>query len=88
MVIALTFTGLCVAQPTTSTFMNFLNLYSSVPNRLKKAEDSLTNVEAKIKQVEEEKKLLTELSVKQNKIYDKLYEEKIAKVSAAVLDCL
>jgi hypothetical protein len=84
--IALTFAELCVAQPTVSTFTDFMDVYSSEMGHLEKEEDDLAQVMAKIREVEEQNKLLSQLREDKNKQYNKSYHEKIAKVSAAVHD--
>ena len=84
--IALTFAELCVAQPTNSTFTDFLDVYSSEMDQLEKEEDELAQVMTKIREAEEQNRLLSQLREDKNKQYDETYHEKIAKVSAAVQD--
>ena len=84
--IALTFAELCVALPTVSTFTAFLDVYSSEMDHLEKEEDDLAQVMAKRREAEEQNKVLNQLREDRNKQYNKSYQEKIAKVSAAVHD--
>lgn len=85
-VVALTFAELCVAQPTISTFTDFLDVYSSEMDHLDKQEDELVQVRTKIREAEEQNRLLSQLREDRNKQYNKDYQEKIVKVSAAVKD--
>jgi len=82
----LTFAEFCVSQPTNSTFTDFLDVYSSEMDQLEKEEDKLAQVMTKIKEAEEQNRLLTQLREDKSKQYNDLYQEKIAKVGAAVQD--
>jgi len=53
---------------------------------LEKEEDDLAQVMAKRREAEEQNKLLGQLREDKNKQYNKSYQDKIAKVSAAVHD--
>ena len=82
--IALTFAKLCIAQSTISTFTDFLDVYFSELDCLKKLEDDLAQLKAKNREVEEQNNFLSQLCEEKNKEYDKAYHKKIAKVSAGV----
>jgi hypothetical protein len=82
--IALTFAELCVAHSTISTFTDFLVVYSSEMDHLEKEEDDLAQVMTKRQEAEEQNKLLGQLREDKNKQYNKSYQDKIAKVSAAL----
>jgi hypothetical protein len=66
------------------TFTNFLGVYSSELDHLKKLEENLTEVKAKRKEIEGKNKRLIQLNEEQNRIHTKHYEERIAKVSVPV----
>jgi hypothetical protein len=82
--ITLIFAELCIAQPTISTFTDFLDVCSSEMELLEKVDDDLAQVIADKKEVEEQKKVLSQLLEDKIKESDKAYQEKIGRVSAAV----
>ena len=55
-------------------------------DHLEKEEDDLAQVMAKRREAEEQNKLLGQLREDKNKQYNKSYQDKIAKVSAALHD--
>jgi len=75
-----------LAHPTISIFTDFLVVYSSEMDHLEKEEDDLAQVMAKRREAEEQNKLLGQLREDKNKQYNKSYQDKIAKVSAALHD--
>lgn len=75
-----------MAQPTISTFTDFLVVYSSEMDHLEKEEDDLAQAVVKRQEAEEQNKLLGQLREDKNKQYNKSYQDKIAKVSAALHD--
>ena len=75
-----------MAHPTISIFTDFLVVYSSEMDHLEKEEDDLAQVMAKRREAEEQNKLLGQLREDKNKQYNKSYQDKIAKVSAALHD--
>lgn len=65
-------------------FTNFLGVYSSERDHLKKLEDDLTKIKAEKEEADEKIERLSQLNEERNRLYDKQYEEKIAKVSPTV----